>query len=541
MSRLRKTLGTHERLVTRAPGYVLVVEPGECDRDVFERLVSEGRQLLADGKAEAAAKALREALALWRGPPFADFLYEPFAQAETVRLEEARLGCLESRLEADLALGRHAEVIGELEALTTEHPLRERLRGQLMLALYRSGRQADALAAYQTARRLLVEELGIEPGSELRELHQAILRQDSELELPPRRQGRQSKRPRAGARARHAGSRTKDRHRSRRRARRRGASSARRSRAQTQVPRAASFDTIAPVLRSHGAAVEGSRDDRVVGVFGVPAAHEDDALRAVRAAAELRAALAPGQLLRIGIDTGEVLTGDASAGDPIVTGDALDSAAYLQQTSEGGGIVIGEATRRLVRDAVRLEPLDFAARDGEPDVLTAWRFVELVAGAPPYERHFDAPLVGREGELAQLSQAFERARRERRAQLFTVFGEAGIGKTRLAQELARTVGQDASVLVGRCLSYGEGITYWPVREIVEQAASQRGILELLQGSGDAEVVAARLEAAIGIGEAGAVKEEVFWAVRRSSRFSHGRPRSSSCSRTSTGASRRCSI
>ena len=131
------------------------------------------------------AAKLREALALWRGPPLADLAYESFAQPAIARLEELRLAALEKRIEADLALGRHAELVAELEALVAEHPLRERLRAQLMLALYRCGRQADALAVYQATRRALVEELGIEPSPPLRELEQAILRQDPSLELAP--------------------------------------------------------------------------------------------------------------------------------------------------------------------------------------------------------------------------------------------------------------------------------------------------------------------------------------------------------------------
>ena len=125
-------------------------------------------------------------LALWRGPPLSDFASEPFAQGEIARLEELHLAALEERIEADLALGRHAELISELEALVREHPLRERLRAQLMLALYRSGRQAEALAAYQQARKMLAEELGLEPGRRLQELEGAILRQDAELDLPGR-------------------------------------------------------------------------------------------------------------------------------------------------------------------------------------------------------------------------------------------------------------------------------------------------------------------------------------------------------------------
>ena len=180
VSQLRKGLGQAAgRLETRPPGYVLRVEPDELDLDRFT-------QLLAGADAaepSEAASTLREALALWRGPALADMAYESFAQQAIGRLEELRLTALERRIEADLALGRHAEVIPELEALIAEHPLRERLRGQLILALYRSGRQAEALSAYRKAREALVEELGIEPSPALQELERRILQQDAELTI----------------------------------------------------------------------------------------------------------------------------------------------------------------------------------------------------------------------------------------------------------------------------------------------------------------------------------------------------------------------
>lgn len=161
---------------------MISVEVEQLDLRRFERLRDEAREALAGGNAADAAQKLREALSLWRGPPLADLAYEPFAQTDLARLEELHLTTLEDRFDADLALGRHADLIGELEALVAEHPLRERLRGQLMHALYRSGRQAEALEAYQDARKTLTEELGIEPGRELQELQQAILRQDRGLE-----------------------------------------------------------------------------------------------------------------------------------------------------------------------------------------------------------------------------------------------------------------------------------------------------------------------------------------------------------------------
>ena len=192
VSRLRKSLEPDRKhrqqtgiIVTKAPGYLVRVERDELDLERFERLAEEGREALLAGDPEAARERLVEALALWRGPALADFSYEPFAQAEARRLDELRLAALEDRIDADLALGRHAALVGEVEGLVEQFPLRERLRGQLMLALYRSGRQAEALDAYQAARRVLVDDLGLEPSAALQELERAILRQDPSLGLTP--------------------------------------------------------------------------------------------------------------------------------------------------------------------------------------------------------------------------------------------------------------------------------------------------------------------------------------------------------------------
>jgi DNA-binding SARP family transcriptional activator len=183
ISRLRSALGG-ERVLRRAPGYTLVLAPEELDAARCERLLAQGRRALAQGRASEAADCFRSALGLWRGSALADVAYEPFAQGEIARLEELRLALLEERIEADLALGRHADLVGELEALVGEHPLRERLRGQLMLAFYRSGRQADALESYRQARRVLTDELGLEPSEALKGLERAILAHDSSLQPP---------------------------------------------------------------------------------------------------------------------------------------------------------------------------------------------------------------------------------------------------------------------------------------------------------------------------------------------------------------------
>jgi peptide/nickel transport system substrate-binding protein len=194
VSRLRRVLG-HDRLLRRPPGYVLVLDPGELDLARFEELVAAAREASSRGDAAEASSTLRIALALWRGPALADVLYEPFASGEAEQLEERRLLALEERIDADLAAGQGQELVPELEVLVQEHPLRERLLGQLMLALYRGGRHGDALAHLQVARQRLAGELGLEPGPQLRELERRILRHDPEL-APVKRRPPPSGRPR---------------------------------------------------------------------------------------------------------------------------------------------------------------------------------------------------------------------------------------------------------------------------------------------------------------------------------------------------------
>jgi DNA-binding SARP family transcriptional activator len=188
ISRLRKALADGDpqpRLLARPPGYLLRVEDGELDLDAFEQRVADLRHTLELGDPGLAAVLLREAESLWRGRPLADLEFEPFARLGVQRLEACRLVAVEDRIEAELALGRHGALCPELERLVAGHPLRERLRGQLMVALYRSGRQAEALETYHAGRSLLVKELAVEPGPQLKQLQLAVLRQDTALDLPP--------------------------------------------------------------------------------------------------------------------------------------------------------------------------------------------------------------------------------------------------------------------------------------------------------------------------------------------------------------------
>ena len=196
ISQLRKLLDSHHRagapgslIETRAPGYLIRMAPEQLDLRTFERWIAEAAEASARSDLETATSRYREALDLWRGPALAEFARDPFAQPAIARLEDMRLDTLEDRIDADLGLGRHGEIVGELEELVAEHPLRERMRGQLMLALYRSGRQAEALECYRRSRQALVEELGIEPGTQLQGLERAILTHDPSLELVSRVSG----------------------------------------------------------------------------------------------------------------------------------------------------------------------------------------------------------------------------------------------------------------------------------------------------------------------------------------------------------------
>jgi DNA-binding SARP family transcriptional activator len=513
VSHLRRMLGP-DVLVTRPPGYVLTVGPEATDLGRFTRLVATAAELDARERTEA----LGRALALWRGPPLADLTFEPFAHAEVPRLEELRTLAREQLVEAQLALGHHAEAVPELEALVAEQPLRERVRALLMLALYRSGRQADALEAYAATRRFLRDELGLDPSPAMKALQAGMLRQDPALDaaapeplagLP----GEERRKTVTVVFADMVGSTEL------------GASLD--PEAYRSVLRRF-YRAARAVLERHGGTVEKFIGDAVVAVFGIPHQHEDDALRAVRAAIELRDGLAGlnEELeqahgvtigIRLGVDTGEAIAGDPGSGQSFATGYALAVAAKLQQAAGLGGILVGHATYRLVRDAVTAEAAEPLMRGGRAAPIPAFRVASLAAGTAGVARRLDAPLVGRTEELAALVQAFDEAREADACRVVTVLGEAGVGKTRLANELAAAVRETAIVLVGRCVSYGEGATYLPIAEVVRTlvpGGSEAGIAALLPDEPDARHVARRVRELIGWAEGAPPAGEGFWAVRR---------------------------
>jgi class 3 adenylate cyclase len=284
------------------------------------------------------------------------------------------------------------------------------------------------------------------------------------------------------------------------------------------------FEEMRVALDAHGGRVEKFIGDAVVGVFGVPVSHEDDALRAVRAAADMRGRLVElNTRLRaetdveldaqIGLCTGEVVIG---ADGDLVLGDVGNTAARLQAGADPGGILIAASTFELVRDAVSAEPLTMKLK-GKAAPVAAYRLISVDAGRPGHRREFDRPFVGRERELRLLRDAFERAVEERRCGLVTVLGLPGMGKSRLALELGRVMGDDVTVLVGHCLAYGEGITYAPLAAMVDQATDGRGVdgvRAVLESEDDGADVADRVAGVVGLAEMIGAGEEAFWATRR---------------------------
>jgi class 3 adenylate cyclase/tetratricopeptide (TPR) repeat protein len=293
------------------------------------------------------------------------------------------------------------------------------------------------------------------------------------------------------------------------------------------------FDEMAAVIERHGGTVEKFIGDAVMAVFGIPRLHEDDALRAVRAAVGMRAALTSlneelerehgeGLAARIGVNTGEVVAGDPAAGQRLVTGDAVNVAARLEQAAPPGDVLVGEPTYRLVRDAVEVEPVDPLTLKGKEDRVPAYRLLSVSADAAGHERHLDSPIVGRAKELDLLHHALERAVSERTSHLFTLMGPAGVGKSRLVAEFLSTT-DEATVLRGRCLSYGEGITFFPLDEVIHQAAgiaqddtpgvASDKLRALLSDAPDADRIASLVGGLFGWAAPGAT-EDSFWAVRK---------------------------
>ncbi|MGH2630458.1 MAG: BTAD domain-containing putative transcriptional regulator, partial [Actinomycetota bacterium] len=499
VSQLRKALGSTSVpgstvLATEGRGYVLRIEPSATDLHRFERLAETGRRALGAGDPDA-ARLLRDALALFRGSPLQGLASDDFARVDLTRIEDARMATVEDRIDADLGLGRHGEVVGELRALVEEHPLRERLRSQLMLALYRSGRQADALQVYREGRRVLADELGIDPMPELQRLEQAILRQDPELDLvqAAANGSRSSSTPPQPEPTEHVPTRSERKFATALFADVVG-STALAERADPEVVRSLigrAFQRLAAQVERYGGVTEKFIGDAVLAVFGVPAAHEDDPERAVRAALDMQSSMtalneelaAEGRsslAIRIGIEAGELLVEpDRVTGsrDRMLTGDAMNTAARLQTAADPGQVVVGPAAHEASKATVEYVELGELSLKGKAEPVPAWAAVESTP-IPRDERPtaLRARLIGRDDELALLMQILRRVERDARPALVTIVGTAGVGKSRLVTELSNSLAKQptpATWRKGRCLAYGN-VSYSALAQAVKQEC---GILE----------------------------------------------------------------
>jgi DNA-binding SARP family transcriptional activator len=475
VSQLRKVLPAGV-LVTRPGGYALVADPNAIDLVRFERLRDAGRVALAGGDPRAAARLLGEALALWRGEALAEFS-EPFAALESARLAQLRLDCIEDRIDAELALGHHAAVIAELEALVAREPLRERPRAQLMLALYRGGRHADALATLQDLRRILDEELGLVPSAALGELERRILHHDPSLlasdllPAPPRAAAEHPPEPEAE----HAPVAPTTRIATT--PERRRVTAVALSFVETAVA-AAAIDPedlhelsklvrrrTAEVVERLGGCLAPAAGDRIIAGFGLTVAREDDVRRAVRAALELRDAIPDATAgsafgavtVHVAVDTGmAIVTGDEHA-EGLGCGVAVAATRLLAQ-APAGAVVLSPAAARLVRDTMVLRPASGGAMEVRGEA------------APDAARASRSPFVGRTAELALVAERHRRAAAGR-GQVVLLVGEPGIGKSRLVGELKTQVaGEDAerAVTTFRCSPDHTQSPLYPVAAVLRE-------------------------------------------------------------------------
>lgn len=502
-------------LVTRDPGYQLVLEPDQLDATRFQAGVDAARGL-ATADPAGAADELRRLLGRWRGSAWSDFAELDWAAGEAARLDALRLTVTEEYFDAALRAGRHAAVVDELEAAARDHPLREGLWQHLMVALYRCGRQADALRAYAAVRRHLVEELGIEPGAELRRLEAAVLAHDSSLDLPathPEPTG--SSPPHREVEAAH--SQTPTPRTAAGSVRDRDSDEGRESEVADEhrivtvlfadlvgsTPLGEALDDdefklvvdgaverIVNACERYGGRIVNVAGDGVTALFGAPIAHEDDAERAVLAGLEIVDGVdAYGQEVarswgidpmraRVGVNTGPVVTGLVGGGERVefsAAGDTMNTAARLEAETEPGTVLVGAAVRAQLGNAFTFSEARVLHLKGKAAPVEAY----VVTGGRPGGGRArgllgrKASLVGRDAELDVFASLASEVNAGRGAAVF-VSGEAGLGKSRMLDELRRLCIDGADPqrpvrwLDGACISYGDSRPLWPVRRLVDE-------------------------------------------------------------------------
>jgi DNA-binding SARP family transcriptional activator len=534
VSRLRHALGAEAgRLTSTSSGYRLAVADDEFDVARFERGLRKAREALAAGTPGAARATLEEALANWSGPALGDVATEQYARREADRLEELRLQAIEELYDMRIGEGSGRETIADMRRLVAEEPGRERLWRLLMLALYADGRQGEALEAYQAARRYLAEELGLDPSSELQELERAILTQEAPRPTRATPVSTVPARDLGGSddAVATAGEAEPSAHRTRRvvtvlRAAVVGSTAADLDPEILESLGRRSEEMVRRAVERHGGIIDRVDQNGVTAVFGLAAAREDDALRSVRAASELIAEPASSDagdrvVLGVGLATGEVLAGTGDEHGTLLTGAPLHQATRLAERAGGHEVLMAVKTERLVRGATSTEPVPIDA--GAGPTMSAVRLVDVTEG-DAIERRTTTPFVGRTAQVDALATAFERVVSDGSPGVVTVIGAPGVGKSRLvAESLARIAGR-ARILRSRCLPYGEGITYWPVRELV-QAASGIGhgepreealakLDEVVGGIDRGDLVRSGVASIVGLADDPVPGDEIAWAVRR---------------------------
>jgi class 3 adenylate cyclase len=475
VSRLRKALreaGCDEIVVTQAPGYLVRVDPAAVDAVRFESLVATAREQAAGGDQGQAAATLRTALGLWRGPALADVADAPLARAEAARLEEARLAALEDRVEADLACGRHGQLVAELDALTRAHPLRERLWAQRVVALYRAGRQAEALRAYQELRTFLGEELGLEPSSTLQNLEGAILRHEPELDWPPA--GSAERVPTALVSSVPGGVVTflfTDLVGSTELLDSLGEDAA-------EDLRRTYFSLLRQAVADAGGEEVKNLGDGLMMVFSSPLAALRCSVAIQEAIAEHnRSTVQHGLRVRVGLHAGEPVRAEND-----FFGTAVVVAKRLCDQAEGGQILasglvadlagsrggyrfasLGPLTLKGLASPVPTVALEWQGPEAEDEELERAGEPQPALPMPALLTEMGRLFVGRDPELKQLERLWMEAEAGE-PRLAFLSGEPGVGKTRLAGEFARRVHSDGStVLAGRC-DEDLGVPYQPFVE-----------------------------------------------------------------------------
>jgi DNA-binding SARP family transcriptional activator len=506
ISKLRKWLasaGFPDALVTSRASYELRIPPDSVDAFAFKRLVEEGGKLLGAGDNERAIEALERALSLWRGSPLTGIDLPGLAPGVLNELEDLHDRAMVLRFEAELAMGHHAEIVPDLGRARADRPLDERVAELAALALYRSGRQADALAELSALRHSLSEELGMEPGAAISELERKILGADPSLrpEEPQEALAKETRKTVTVVALRLPSGDPED----------------------VRASTAAVADIFEGVVSSLGGWCPPASSGRLLAVFGVPAVHEEDAERAVKTADALsRLAQAMGVDTKLAVATGEVLVEVAGDEVQLLTHDPIEVADQLARKARAGEVLLGVATQRLTQTIAAVDPSPMLVLDDEDSPLVAYRLVD-VAEARSTQR-LRAPLVGRDHEMTRLSDAARRALEERRPTLLTVLGAAGVGKSRLVDSFVAGLGDRVEVAVGRCLPYGRDMGMWPVAQVVRSIAgvsetsgagsAARRLNAFVADEPDGEILGEQLRALLGLTDRNPAPDETSWAIRR---------------------------